>query len=74
MRHHVTSEDDAMWRMSAVCLAGIIGSRHPCLADVIDEYRDPKFTGGYLSVNICSTRPESRIRNPIHYKVNMTCI
>ena len=37
-----------MWRMSAVCLAGIIGSVHPCLADVMDEYRDPKFTGGYF--------------------------
>ena len=37
-----------MWRMSAVCLVGIIGSVHPCLADVMDEYRDPKFTGGYV--------------------------
>ena len=48
MPHHFTWEDDAMWRMSAVYLARIIGSVHPCLADVIDEYRDPKFTGGYL--------------------------
>ena len=63
-----------MWRMSAVYLARIIGSVHPCLADVMDEYRDPKFTGGYLSVNICSTRQESRTRNPMHCKVNMTCI
>ena len=37
-----------MWRMSAVCLAGIMGSIYPCLADVMDEYRDPKFTGGYI--------------------------
>ena len=48
MRHQFTLEDDAMWRMSAVCLAGIIGSVHPCLADVRDEYRYTKLTGGYF--------------------------
>ena len=63
-----------MWRMSAVRLAGIIGSVHTCLADVMEEYLDPNLPAAILSANICSTRPRSRIRNPMHYKLNMTCM
>ena len=45
----------------------------PTVADVMDEYRDPSFTGGYVVGEYLFDEPRNRIRNPYPFMASMMC-
>lgn len=60
--------------MGVLSLAVGIGFASSSLADVMDEYRDPKFTGGYIVGEFCLIKRLNRIRRPLRSIANMTCM